>query len=72
VAFQRNLEERIQEWVDYCINHLYHEAIDNVTPSDKYFGRDKEIMKNRMEIKKQTIRERKKINEMIMLETLPN
>ena len=49
-----------------------HEAIDNVTPSDKYFGRDKEILKNRMKIKKQTIRERRKINKMIMLENLPN
>ncbi len=53
-------------------NHRYHEAIDNVTPSDKYFGRDKEVLKNRMKIKKQTIRERRKINKMIMLESLSN
>jgi len=53
-------------------NHRYHEAIDNVTPSDKYFGRDKEILKNRMKIKKQTIQERRKINKMIMLESLSN
>ena len=66
------LGERIREWVYYYNNHRYHEAIDNVTPSDKYFGRDKEILKNRMKIKKQTIRERKKINKMIMLESLSN
>jgi putative transposase len=66
------LEERIREWVDYYNNHRYHEAINNVTPSDKYFGRDKEILKNRMKIKKQTIQERKKINKMMMLESLPN
>jgi len=66
------LEERIQEWVDYYNNHQYHEAIDNVTPSDKYCGRDKEILKNRMKIKKQAIRERKKINKMIMHESLSN
>jgi len=66
------LEERIREWVDYYNNHRYHEAIDNVTPTDKYFGRDKEILKNRMKIKKQTIRERRKINKMIMLESLSN
>ena len=66
------LEERIREWVDYYNNHRYHEAIDNVTPHDKYFGRDKEILKNRMKIKKQTIQERKKINKMIMLESLSN
>jgi len=46
--------------------------IDNVTPSDKYFGRDKDILKNRIKIKKQTTRERRKINKMIMLESLPN
>ncbi len=32
----------------------------------------KEILKNRMKIKKQTIRERRKINKMIMLEFLSN
>ena len=66
------LEERIREWVDYYNNHRYHEAIDNFMPSDKYFGRDKEILKNRRKIKKQTIRERRKINKMIMLESLSN
>jgi hypothetical protein len=66
------LEERIREWVYYYNNHRYHEAIDNVTPSDKYFGKDKEILKNRRKIKKQPIRERRKINKMIMLESLSN
>ncbi len=66
------LEERIRKWIDYYNNHRYHEAIDNVTPRDKYYGRDKEILKNRMKIKNQTIRERKKINKMIMLESLSN
>ena len=41
------LEERIGEWVEYYNNHRYHEAIDNVTPSDKYFGRDQQILKQR-------------------------
>jgi len=66
------LEARIAEWVDYYNNHRYHEAIDNVTPADKYFGRDQMILKNRMKIKTQTIRNRRKINKMIMLENLPN
>ena len=66
------LEERIRKWINYYNNHRYHEAIDNVTPRDKYYGRDKEILKNRMKIKNQTIRERKKINKMIMLESLSN
>ena len=66
------LEERIREWVDYYNNHRYHEAINNVMPSDKFFGREREILKNRRKIKKQTIRERRKINKMIMLESLSN
>ena len=66
------LEERIREWGDYYNNHRYHEAIDNVTPSDKYFGRDQEILKNRMKLKTQTIRKRRKINKMILLESLSN
>jgi transposase InsO family protein len=66
------LEERIREWVDYYNNQRYHEAINNVTPRDKYFGRDKEILKNRMKIKKQTIQQRKKINKMMVVESLPN
>jgi len=60
------------EWVDYYNNHRYHEAIDNVTPADKYFGRDQQILKKRKKIKNHTIRERRKINRMIMLENLSN
>jgi putative transposase len=56
------LIEQIANWVEYYNNHRYHEAIDNVTPSDKYFGRDKEILKNRALIKKRTMLLRRKIN----------
>ncbi len=70
--YPSDLEERIREWVNYYNNHRYHEAIDNVTPSDKYFGRDQQILKNRRKLKTQTIRERRKINKMILLESLSN
>lgn len=66
------LEKRVREWVDYYNNYRYHEAIDNVTPTDKYFGRDRQILKSRRKIKNQTIRERRKINRMIMLDNLSN
>jgi len=65
------LTKSIREWVDYYNHHRYHEAINNVTPADKYYGRDKDILKNRMKIKKQTIRNRRKINKMIMLAITP-
>jgi hypothetical protein len=48
---------------NYYNNHRYHEAIDNVTPSDKYFGRDREILKRREEIKAQTMKLRRKLNQ---------
>ena len=56
----KELEVRIGEWVDYYNNHRYHEAIDNVTPSDKYFGLDREILEQRKKIKAKTMKQRRK------------
>jgi len=48
--------------VDYYNNERYHESLKNVTPADVYFGRDKEILHRRRNIKTQTIKERRKLN----------
>jgi transposase InsO family protein len=48
------LEARISEWVDHYNNHRYHEAIDNVTPGDRFFGRAKEILEQRQRTKAET------------------
>lgn len=40
-------------------NHRYHESLNNVTPADVYFGRDKAILRERAKIKKQTIQKRR-------------
>jgi len=61
------LRTRIGEWVDYYNDHRYHEAIDNVTPSDKYFGRDREILAQRKKTKAETIRQRRKWNQKMAL-----
>jgi len=63
------LEERIREWVDYYNNHRYHEAINNVTLADKYFSRDQKILKNRMKIKIQAIRNRIKLIKSIIIDS---
>jgi transposase len=42
-------------------NHRYHEAIDNVTPSDRFYGKDKEILKQRQRTKTETMSQRRKI-----------
>ena len=63
----RELEARIGEWVEYYNNHRYHEAIDNVTPSDKYFGRDQEILEQRKKIKTETMKKRRRLNQTMTL-----
>jgi putative transposase len=66
------LTERIREWVDYYNHQRYHEVIDNVTPADKYYGRDPVILKKREKVRKETMKMRRELNRMATLEPLPN
>ena len=61
------LELRLGEFVDYYNNHRYHEAINNLTPTDVYFARDKRILEKRKSIKKKTILKRRKEHQMQLL-----
>ena len=54
-----DLERQIGAFVDHYNNRRYHEALNNVTPADVYFGRDKAILREREKIKKLTIRQRR-------------
>ena len=54
-----DLELQIEAFVDYYNNERYHESLNNVTPADVYFGRDKAIIREREKIKKQTIQQRR-------------
>jgi transposase InsO family protein len=56
------LEQEIGLFVDYYNNMRYHESIDNVTPSDVYFGLRKAILSDREIIKQQTLQIRRKQN----------
>jgi transposase InsO family protein len=38
------LVDQIRIFVDYYNNHQYHEALNNVTPADVYYGYDLETM----------------------------
>jgi len=49
------LERAIAEWVAYYNNQRYHESLENVTPADVYFGREKEIIEKRNKLKEQTL-----------------
>ena len=54
-----DLEQQIDVFVDHYNNHRYHESLSNVTPADVYFGRAKDILRERETIKKQTIEYRR-------------
>ena len=56
-------EEKIREFVEYYNNERYHESINNVTPADVYYRRDREILKRRRIIKENTLSKRKRINQ---------
>jgi len=64
------LEARITEWIDYYNNHCYHEAIDNVTPSDRFYGKDKEILEQRQRTKTETMNQRRKIYRSFLINDL--
>ena len=64
------LEARISEWVDYYNNHRYHEAIDNVTPHDRYVGLDSKILKQRKRTKAETMRLRRSLYQNLSLKNL--
>jgi putative transposase len=49
------LEQAIADWVEYYNHQRFHESLENVTPADVYFGRDKEIIKQRNKLKEQTL-----------------
>jgi len=54
----------------YYNNHRYHEAIDNVTPSDRFYGKDKEILEQRQRTKIETMNQRRKIYRLFLINDL--
>ena len=54
-----DLEAQIEAFVEHYNHQRYHESINNVTPADVYFGRDKAILKQRERIKRKTLETRR-------------
>ena len=54
-----DLEAHIEAFVDHYNQQRYHESLNNVTPSDVYFERNKEILQQRERIKQNTLKERR-------------
>jgi putative transposase len=57
------LEQSIEEFVEYYNNCRYHESLDNLTPADVYFGRGQAILKRREKIKRKTIEQRRRLHQ---------
>ncbi len=45
-----DLERQIGAFVDYYTNQRSHESLNNVTPADVYFGREKAILRERKRV----------------------
>ncbi len=59
------LNQAIEEFVEYYNNKRYHEALGNVTPADVYYGRREQILIRRKEAKQKTLQSRLKHNRKI-------
>lgn len=56
------LEHQIGLFVDHYNNHRYHEALNNVTPADVYYGRDIKVLQRRAQVKRRTMLMRRRQN----------
>ena len=54
-----DLSRAVAEFVEYYNHHRYHESLNNLTPADVYFGREKEILAERLKIKENTMKKRR-------------
>jgi len=53
--FPWELQQAIEDFIDHYNNRRYHEALNNVTPADVFFGRAAQIQSQRDQIKRATL-----------------
>ena len=61
------LESKMKQFVQYYNYERYHEFINNLTPSEVYYGTGERKLRCRKRIKQQTLIEREKQNQNIYL-----
>ena len=57
--FPSHLEQAIAGFVETYNHERYHEALNNVTPADVYYGSQHKIISMREKLKRQTLQQRK-------------
>jgi putative transposase len=57
--FPWQLQQAIAQFVDHYNHQRYHEALDNMTPADVFFGRAKEVHNYRAAVKRKTLQLRR-------------
>ena len=58
----REVERAVGGFAEDCNHRWYHEALQNVTPADMFFGRQATILARRARIKQRTLQRRKREN----------
>ena len=48
-------ERAVAEWVHYYNHDRFHESLENVTPADVFYGKEKEVLKQRKLLKEKTM-----------------
>ena len=56
------LEEAIDEWVQYYNEQRYHESLSNLRPIDVSLGRPEQILKIREQLKRDSLNQRYQAN----------
>ena len=59
-------EGPVLELTSQGVHQRYHESLGNVTPTDVYFGRAKEVQSRREEIKRRTLEARRRQNSQML------
>lgn len=58
----RELERTVGRFLEHYNDRRLHEALQNVTPADVYYGRQATILSRRERIKQATLKRRKRMN----------
>jgi putative transposase len=62
--FPSELEQAVGAFVEHYNQKRYHEALNNLTPADVYFGRARELLIRRQDIKRATFAQRRAQHEL--------